>query len=217
MNSKRLHIVLMASLGLLLVALVGGTFAVSNFLSQEASNLTTLKAKSLALSQEQVSLSKAKKDIKQYADLTKIARAVVPEDKSQAEAVREIVNIAEANGIKLSAINFPSSTLGGLNASGAAKPGGATTPTPSAAAGGSKTDSLSQLKPVIGIVGVYQLTISVDSDSASPISYTRFINFLSELERNRRTAQVSTISIQPDKDNPALLTFSLSLNEYIKP
>ncbi len=214
MNSKKLHLVLVASLGLLFIALIGGTYEANTYLSKKASDLTALKAKSLALSQEEISLVQAKKGIKQYADLTKITRTVVPEDKSQAEAVREIVNIADANGIKLSSISFPSSTLGGV----LGKPGAAATATPNpAAAAGSKTNSLSQLVPVVGLVGVYQLSINVNSDTTAPITYPSFINFLSNLEHNRRTAQVSTISIQPNKLNPALLTFSLTLNEYIKP
>jgi len=217
MSSKRLHLVMIVSICLLFVALVGGTFEATNFLTKKASNLTALKAKSQALSQEQISLAKAKKSIKQYADLTKIARSVVPEDKSQAEAVREIVSIADANGIKLSSISFPNSTLGSV----ITKPLGGSTTAPVAPASPTSikadADSLSQLKPVIGIIGVYQLTINVDSETTAPITYDRFINFLSELEHNRRTAQVSTIAIQPDKVNSALLTFSLSLNEYIKP
>lgn len=214
MNSKKLHLALMASLGLLFIALVGGTYEANTFLGQRADNLTALKAKSQALSQEEVSLVQAKKGIKQYADLTKISRAVVPEDKSQAEAVREIVNIADANGIKLSSISFPTSTLGGV----VGKPGALATATPNpASAADSKTNSLSQLVPVTGLIGVYQLSINVDSDITAPISYSRFINFLSNLEHNRRTAQVSTISIEPNKLNPTLLTFSLTLNEYIKP
>lgn len=213
MSSKRLHLVMVAGLVLLTLALLGGTYEANKFLSLRASNLTALKAKSQALSQEQVSLAQAKKGIKQYADLTKIASTIVPEDKSQAEAVREIVNIAEANGIKISSISFPNSTLGSL---APVKPGGAVAVTPKPA-GDSKVGALSQLTPVIGLIGVYQLSINVDSDTGTPISYGRFINFLSELEHNRRTAQVSTISIQPSKDNPSLLSFSLTLNEYIKP
>lgn len=217
MNSKRLSLVLLAVLGIQLVALVGGTFAASNLLGEKASNLTELKAKSMALSQEQISLVKAKRDIKQYADLTKIAKAIVPEDKSQAEAVREIVNIADANSIRLSSISFPSSSLGtavarqGTSGTSSSPPSTATIPR------NSKTDALSQLKPVVGLSGVYQLTINVESDASAPITYARFISFLKNLEQNRRTAQVSTISITPDKDNRGLLTFTLSLNEYIKP
>ena len=138
--------------------------------------------------------------VKTYAELEKIAKSVVPQDKDQAEAVREIVNIAAANGVSLSTISFPASNLGSLNAQ-------ATT----------TTTSLSQLQPVKNIPGVYQLQISVVGDPNKPVAYDKFISFLAALERNRRTAQVSTISIQPNLANRNLLTFTLSLNEYIKP
>lgn len=213
MNSKRLYFALIGSLVLLFVALVGGTVQVNKYLSKQASDLTALKARSMALSQEQTSLAKAKKDIKQYTDLNKVTRTIVPEDKSQAEAVREIVNVADANKVTLGTISFPSSTLGAAAGKASSSAAATTTPVISNPA----TDKLSQLKPVLGIVGVYQLSINVDSDTNSPVTYDQFIGFLSGLEHNRRTAQVNTISIEPKKGNTSLLDFKLSLNEYIKP
>lgn len=213
MSSKKLYFALLGSIVVLFVALIAGTVETNKYLSKQASNLTALKAKSMALSQEQVSLVKAKKDIKQYTDLNKITRTIVPEDKSQAEAVREIVNIADANNITLATISFPSSTLGAA----AAKVGTSSAATVAPVISNPATDKLSQLKPVVGITGVYQLLINVDSDSNVPVSYNQFIGFLSDLEHNRRTAQVSTISIEPSKNNPAVLSFKLTLNEYIKP
>src|SRR5438105_3846240 len=133
MNSKRLHMILVASIILLLVGLVAGAYGVNSLLTKRADKLTNLKAKSQALAQEQVSLNQAKKDIKKYADLEKIAGAIVPEDKNQADAVREIVNIAAANNVNLAAINFPASTLGNTP-TGA--PVTATTPAPAPAAAG---------------------------------------------------------------------------------
>ncbi len=214
MNSKRLFYVLCGTLIALFVGLIAGTYGVNSLLTSQATKLTNLKAKSLALDQQRVSLTKAKQDLKTYANLEKIAQAVVPEDKNQAEAVREIVNIAGANGIGLTAINFPASTLG-LSATG-------TTTAPSAAkpvapSANSKANGLSQLQPVKNIPGVYLLTITVQGDPNRPVPYDRFINFLSALEHNRRTAQVSTITIQPNASNRTMLTFTLSLNEYIKP
>jgi len=44
-----------------------------------------------------------------------------------------------------------------------------------------------------------------------------FIDFLDNLEQNRRTAQVSGVTITPDPQNPSLLSFSLVVNVYIKP
>lgn len=210
-SPKKLYLVLVGSIGLLFLAMVGGAVVANNLLSAEATKLSNLKAKNLALSREQVSFNKAKQDIKKYSELQKITQAIVPEDKNQAAAVREIVNIAAANKISLSAITFPASTLG--SAAGK-KP---TEPSAAAAAADSKTAGLSQLQPVKNIPGVYELLITVQGDSNNPVKYDRIIGFLQALERNRRTAQVSTIILQPDAENRELLTFTLTLKEYIKP
>jgi hypothetical protein len=214
MNSKRLHLVLICVIALLMVGLVAGAYGVNNLLGAESSKLAGNKAKGQALLQEETALKKAKKDIAKYAELEKITRSVVPEDKNQAEAVREIVNIAAANGINLASITFPASTLG-------TSPSGApitAAPAPSASAGPSaSTKSLSQLLPVKNISGVYQLPITVVSDTDRPVAYSKFINFLSDLEHNRRTAQVASITLDPDTANRNLINFTLILTEYIKP
>lgn len=212
MNSKRLHLVLLITLVALFGGLVAGTYGINKALTAKANKLTTLKAKDQALSQERVTLNKAKKDIKAYADLDKIARAVVPQDKNQAEAVREIVNIAAAHNVSLAAVNFPASTLG-LLPNGATPSAGAAAPKPT----NSKAGGLSQLTPVKNISGIYQLPITINSDPNQPVQYEAFIAFLSDLEHNRRTAQVESINIQPNSINRDLVSFSLNLNEYIKP
>jgi DNA uptake protein ComE-like DNA-binding protein len=211
MSSKRLHMVLLGVISLMFVSLVVGAYGINSLMSKEAAKLTELKAKSQALDQEQIGLIKAKKDVQNYADLEKITRAIVPEDKSQAEAVRQIVNIAADNGISLASVTFPASTLGSN-----VKPGATAAPTPAPAAN-PNAKSLSQLQPVKGISGVYQLTIVVNSDPNNPVPYNRFIGFLQDLENNRRTAQVSGITLQPDVKNRNLLSFNLTLNNYIKP
>jgi hypothetical protein len=220
MTSKRLHTVLMAGLALLFLGLIGGTYATNKLLASQADKLTALKAKSMALDQEQLSLTRAKKDIKKYDKLDKIAQAVVPQDKNQAEAVREIVNIAAANDVSLASISFPASTLGNLPGGTAAPSSSGSTvvsPTPSAGAGNSKAGSLSQLTPLRNIPGVYQLPITIKGDTNNPVQYEKFINFLSDLEHNRRTAQVETITLQPTIGNRDYVTFELTLSEYIKP
>lgn len=210
MSSKRFHLVMLAVIGLLLVGMVAGAYGINSALASRSQKLVALKAQNQALAQEQVSLQTAKKDIQKYADLEKITKTVVPEDKNQAEAVREIVNIAAAHNIKLASITFPTSTLG-------ATPNGAPAPAAASASGSSKKDNLSQLQPVKNIQGVYLLVITVTGDPNQPVSYNNFVAFLSDLEHNRRTAQVSSISLQPSTANHTLLTFSLNLNEYIKP
>jgi hypothetical protein len=219
MTPKRLYFGLIGIIALLLIGLVVGASGVNSLLGKRADTLVSLKAKNQALTQEQLSLAGAKKNIQKYSSLEQIAQTIVPQDKDQAEAVREIVNIAAANNVSLASITFPASTLG------ATLPGNGTTGVSGSAATAqtqavnpnSSTVKLSQLQPVVGIPGVYNLAITIDGDPNSPVSYDSLINFLSALEYNRRTAQISNITIAPDSTNPNLLTFSLTVNEYIKP
>jgi hypothetical protein len=216
MTSKRLHLIMIAVLVLLFIGLVGGAYGINTLLASRADKLVTLKAKGQALAQEQLSLNQAKKDITTYAGLDKIAQSVVPQDKDQAEAIREIVNLAATNNVSLASITFPASSLG----TGPVASSGTTAPPATASPGAavnSKVGALSQLTAVKNIPGVYQLPITVVGDSNQPVQYNKFISFLSDLEHDRRTAQVSGITIQPDTKNTSLLTFSLTINEYIKP
>ena len=213
MTSKKLFLSLIAVNALLVIAFIGGAYAVNSTLTAKASQLTAQKAKSQALIQQNSSLNKAKSDIKKYAELNKIAKAVVPEDKDQAQAVREIVNIAGANNVALSAINFPASSLGNTPAGTSAATSATTTPV----VVNPKAKSLSQLQPVKSISGVYQLPITIVGDSNRPVQYGEFINFLRALENNRRTAQVASVNLTPAAKDRDRLVFTLTINDYIKP
>ncbi len=224
MNVKRLNFIMIGLVGLLFISLAIGTYQADKLLSKRADTLTSLKAVDQALSLEQVHLKKAKKDISKYADLEKIARIVVPEDKNQAEAVRELVNIAASDNVTLGSITFPISTLGtssaGTVGSGTSTPAQAA-PTPTKKSLNSPNNKLSQLLAVKGLPGVYQLTINVTSDTNAPATYDQIIRFLRGLESNRRTAQVTSINLQPvaqaTPTGHSRLNFTLTINEYIKP
>jgi hypothetical protein len=142
-------------------------------------------------------------DILKYAELEKITKSIVPQDKDQAQTVRELINIADANNVSLNTITFPSSTLG-AGATGAAR---AATATP----------NLSQLTPVKSIPGVYNLQIVIGNNASSYVTFNQLDAFLRGLENNRRTAAVSSLTITPQQDNPNRLVFSLIINTYIKP
>jgi hypothetical protein len=220
MTSKNVYRVLLGVVVLLLVALPASAYKIDGLLASRSQ--VKLKAKSAALDQEQISFEIAKQNIKQYAGLEKIAKTIVPQDKNQAEAVREIVNIAAKNGVDIGSIAFPPSTLGGSSVSSG--PGvsssssaqSASSASSSTANTNSAQNKLSQLTVVSGIPGVYQLPITVTGNSKNPILYSQLINFLSDLEHNRRTAQVNSINISPVGDG-RYLTFDIVLNEYIKP
>jgi hypothetical protein len=211
MNSKRLYFGLLALIGLLFIGLVAGTYGINSVLTGQANKLTGLKANSQALTQQQLDLRTAEENVKKYSSLAQLAKVVVPQDKNQAEAVREIVNIAAANGIVLASITFPTSSLGATVPSST----GTVRTTPVTA--NSAAANLSQLTQVKGIPGVYQLPITIVVDNNNPAQYSQLIGFLTALEHNRRTSQVASISLQPTVTDPSNLTFTLTINEYIKP
>jgi hypothetical protein len=199
-TSHLLNRLLIVSIIILILGVFLGSKVILGKLKTQSNTLVSLKAQSQALSDEQTYLAQAKAEIKKYSVLEQITQSIVPQDKDQAQTVREIVNLAQANGITLSGISFPSSTLG------------STTGAPA----NTSSISLSQLTPVKGISGVYVLPIQVnDSQASGAVSYSNFYSFLTSLEQNRRTSLVTGLSIEPL--NNGLITFSLTINEYIKP
>lgn len=199
MTAKRLNLLLMGALALLIVALLGSTYGVSKMLQAKSVQLANNRADSAKLSDQQADLIKSKQDIARYADLEKITKSIVPQDKDQAQAVREITNIASANDISLTTISFPSSTLGATKVGGVSK------------------TNLSQLTPVSNIPGVYNLQITVGNNPNNTVSFNQLDSFLRGLENNRRTAAVSSLSIQPQANSANRLVFTLVINTFIKP
>ncbi|MDB5166392.1 MAG: hypothetical protein JWM37_464 [Candidatus Saccharibacteria bacterium] len=198
MNSKKLFFGLTSLLIILVVGILFGARQAVVLLQSRSQELASLKANSQATTAKQAQLTKDKKDLRDYADLNIIAQTVVPQDKDQAQAVREIVDLARQNGIgKLSSITFAASTLGGQ--------------TPSTQRG------LTQVTPVKGMTGVFTLPITVTQAPTDAVPYGNFMAFLSALEKNRRTAQVASITIQPNAKNLNQVAFTLVINEYVKP
>ena len=195
MGAKRLYQLLIAGIVLAGLGLFGGMYLINGQLEKQAGQLEKQRQNLAVLDGQASQLAQAKADIAKYQNLADIAKNIVPQDKDQAQTVGEIVKLGKQNGVSLSSVTFPSSTLG-ANA---------------------KATKLSQLVPVKGISGVYNLTITIQSETKTPIPYTNFIAFLHALEQNRRTAQVSGITITPDATDPSRVTFSLTLQEYIKP
>lgn len=196
MGSKRLYQLLIAGIVLCAIGLIVGAYVLNSMLQKESATLVEQQTQLAVLDGRDTALKRAKQDITKYQTLADIAKSIVPQDKDQAQTIGEIVKLANANNIKLGSFSFPSSSLGQVVGAQSA---------------------LSQLTPVKGITGVYGLQIIVQSDSQSTVSYGDFIDFLKALEQNRRTAQVLSVNITPDNENPSRISFSLILQEYIKP
>ena len=207
MNAKRVYYLLVGILVLLGFGVIGGVLIGNAKLETSTKQLVKLKLDNQILDEQQIALVQANNDIAKYSDLEKIAKTVVPQDKDQARVVREIVSLANEAGAPIQYISFPTSNLGQSTT---------TVVTPNATSPKIKTPP-SQLKPVVGNAGLYQLEITVQSDTSRPITYPQLINFLTKLEQNRRTAQVTNITVTPNSKNRKLITFSLIVNVYIKP
>lgn len=210
MNSKRVFFIMAGVLVILIGGTIGSAYVANMMLEKQATTLKSLKLLADVNDQEKTSLSQAKKDIVKYDELQQIAKTIVPQDKDQAETVRDIVQMASDSGFKPTSITLPASTLG-TTSSGAAATGttGVAAPTTGT--------NLTQLTPVKGNPGLYILEITINQDSNSPIPYSEFIDFLSRLEQNRRTALVTSVVLQPSTKDPSLLSFTLTLDKYIKP
>ncbi|MBI3624263.1 hypothetical protein HY218_01375 [Candidatus Saccharibacteria bacterium] len=204
MSSKHIHYLMIALLVLLGASVVATAIIGNSMLEQRTNKLIGLKLDSKVLDEQQTALVQANKDIIKYADLEKIAKTIVPQEKDQARAVRQIVSYAQEANIPIQKISFPTSTLGQAQPKASADTN-------------SKVAPSTQLKAVDGLPGVYQMEITVQSDTGKPVSFSQLVDFLTKLENNRRTAQVSTISVTPDPRSRKLVTFSLAVNVYVKP
>lgn len=201
MNSKRLFYILIATL---IVINAGGIALLvlgNKVLDKQNDKLTQLKVEANTLDTVQQSLVKAKKDVEKYKDLAQVVETVVPQEKDQARTIREIVQIAQESGVSIDSINFPSSSLGNK-----------TTGTGAASASTGTTNT--QTQKVEGINNVERLEITIASSRQVP--YSNFILFLQKLEQNRRTSQVSSITVTPAGVDKTRVNFSLILNVYIK-
>jgi len=205
MTSKKLAIILASAVGLVCLLILGGAYEINTLLQSRSQALSVLKSTSASLNDKQLQALRNKQDLKTYADLNTIAQSIVPQDKSSDVVVRQIINLAQASGIGSlkGGITLPSSTLGGTGTS-----------SPTADNPNSSTNSLTQLSKVPGLSGVYDLPITVQQND--PVRYSAFLTFLSKLQQNRRTASISSVNVQPSTAGNTV-TFSLTIDEYIKP
>lgn len=216
-DNKKLRIVLLCLVGVsavvFMVVLVGGL----SLLSSKSNQVVTQKLEEEKLKAQLSSLGVAKHEVEKYSYFSDVAKTVIPTDKDQAQAVLDIFRMADESGISIQNVTFPDSNLGAA--------GSATTGNNNASSASAKT-ALSQAKAVDGIPGLYslELTIVPESSASLPddkqITYQKLLKFLNKLENNRRTAQVTAVTVQPqaNEDGPSpYINFTLKVNIFIKP
>ncbi len=217
MNAKRFNYLMMGVLALLVVT--GGAVAYfsNQYLQTKAANVASIKAELAGVEAKESTFVRSRNELKQHEELKASIDRILPQDKDQARAIRELFAIAEESGIRITNITFPTSELGRKTQT--AKPQttteGAQPQTQSQA-----TNAVTQAKPVEGISGVLGISASVGFDKAAPnqpITFERFQQFLQKLELNRRTMQVSQVTITPTNQGEGEFDFSVNLTIFVKP
>lgn len=213
MNSKKFFFVMIGIIVLTASLTIGGIVLGGSMLKKKSAELVELKLQDQLIEAQETALNQAKKDVEKYQELNEIARAIVPQDKDQARTIREIIALAGQSRIQISSIDFPTSTLGNKRPVATAP---ATSATEGAAAAPVVQPPPSQLTPVKSINGVYEMEISLGISNKNS-TYLQLIGFLERLEQNRRTAQITNLTIQPNNTNRNLLNFNLTMKVFVKP
>ncbi len=214
MNAKKFFYVCLSIVTLLVLLLGGSIYYMNVFLEKSSKSLVQAKLESRVNEEREKYFLQAKKDLLKYDDISVTLKKVLPKDKDQAIAVAEIGRIADESGISVKQISFPSSNLGDKKAP-------ASTPTATDKNSSAKpaivTPSVTQAKPVEGINGVLGIEVQVQfvSTKSNPISYAQFMNFLEKIEKNRRTMQVSSISITPKENGQ--IDAAVAIRIFVKP
>lgn len=220
MEAKKFRLVMIGLLGLSIVVFIAMGILGLSMLGSKSQNMVGLKLQGDKLDAQLSSLGQAKKQIEQYSYFKDVAQTVIPSDKDQAQAVLDIFQFAGQAGISIQNITFPSSTLGAsISALGApAATGNAQTASPK--------DVLSQAQAVTGISGLYSIPLTITPATGGQVpaslepTYPKILDFLNRIEQNRRTAQITQITIQPlsgTVGGQQIINFTLTLNIFIKP
>lgn len=211
MNSKRVFFIMLGGIVIIVGLCAAGIYFANKMILDEGKTLKEYKLQDSVTKNQTTILQQAIKDIKEYEELEKIAKAVVPQEKDQARTVLELVNLAQESQVSIVSVTFPESELGNINKNIKS------TDNEDKAAKNTSTGNTSQLTPLKNLKGVYTMEIKIESDTKQPVSFDKLISYLQKLEKNRRTAQVTSIDIIPEDNDRSLITFTLTLNSFVKP
>jgi hypothetical protein len=210
LSPKRLYFVLIGVIATLGLMSIGAAVLGSSMLTQKNQKLTELKLESEVLVRQKQDVITAKANIQKYEELESLTKQIVPQEKDQAKTVREIVRFANSGDVPIQSISFPASNLGKQ-----AAPAPKTQDKEASAASAPAAPPVTQVQPVSGLNDVFEMEVVVTSGAGS--NFDSLINFLKDLESNRRTSQVSLMTITPDGKDRTKLSFTINFKVYIKP
>src|SRR6185436_16772843 len=101
LNSKLFFFIMLAFVVILIVGSGAALYFADSLLKKRSSDVVTLKIENQRLDEQLNVYRSAKKDLTKYADLDELVSRVIPTEKDQARIVREIVTLANDNGIQI--------------------------------------------------------------------------------------------------------------------
>lgn len=201
MNSaKKVYYLLIAGFLVLTAGIFAMLYFSKNFLSAAEDELIAAKLEIIKQEEIESTYRENINNLEKYSETAGVLEEVIPKEKDQARAVREIDAIAKQNGMAINTLTFPSSDLNKTT------PAGGTAATP--------TTAVSQAKPVKGLNGVLGIDVNVElrSQNESPISTDQLLSMLRAIENNRRNMRVTSINF-----NAGDQTVDIKLTIFVKP
>lgn len=196
-------------IGLLIIVIagIGAVLYFSRvFLKANSDKLVAAKLELYKIDETESAYRKNQALLTANQDTADILASVIPNEKDQAKAVREITQIAADNGLSVKAIRFPGSDLVITNKSTTAEQKTAT------------SQSVSQAKVVPGLTNVLGIVVEIELNSANAnqtISTDQVLGFLQKVENNRRNIRVTSINFGSAVDEGKTLKVDTLL--FIKP
>ena len=206
MTAKRAYFIMIAMLILASAGALAAVYFGNMLMQKDANKLVNTKLGNISATTEEQNYMEARKELEKYSALNSIIQQILPKDKDQAQAVSELYQIGNETGIAVSQIQFPPSTLGLT----AAETGSTVKSTSSS--------GITQAVAVAGMPGVLGITINITLQplSGKSISFNNMIDFLQDVEANRRSMEINQVAVQSDTQNGGI-TFSATLTIFVKP
>jgi hypothetical protein len=228
MNIQKVHKIFLL---IFVASIVASAFIVrtaANWLTQSSSELNSIRGELSDLSTKLENIDRQKKVLATQASSVSTLSFVLPKEKDQARALKEIEAIANQANVTIESVGFPSSTLGSAqtvapkttadttapSTTSGTSTGATATPTPS-----KPTKVVSQATPLKDIPGVQSIELSIGAinskdTSIKGVRYDEMLSLLKLIERNRRTMQIRSIGIG-QTETAAGKTYSLTLSIVI--
>ena len=187
MTPKRLFYGLCAVCSLIILGIGAMVYLGNAFLSKEAARIADARADEELVDKRIALKNDLEKTIDDYTELKTLATKFLPDSKNQDDLIAEFYTIADKSNIMVSGLSFTAS--------------------------GTKVGGQSQTTPLKDAKNVLVFPFTVTNYSAS---FTQLINFLENLENNRRKLQITQIQLQPDDKTGLINVPSMSIESYIK-